>query len=283
MKYIYFFSLFFCFTAIISAQEVELLAVTQFEVLDTVRFGYNTNASIEIDDNFDENDVSGLPWLGKKLRIYQRDSTDFNCLYDITETDTTEIYFDVNFDSRVNLRGLPVTANNRFFEVEVNGIGIDEEGGLILRSSTESLTELIEKIIVHYGECLFESSIFPLDSSFVLNEINIPVQSTITNNYIRGITIAFRGVSTQTIDVKNSKTLLCFPNPVTEVLNYELPDGFVEDRSLIKVYNSVGQLVLTTTTNSNQLNVNRLTAGIYHLIINDSDNAEVVIGKFVKQ
>ncbi len=282
MKYIFLSIAFFCFATTSSAQEVELLAVTQFEVLDTVRFGYNTDASIEVDDNLQEDDISGLPWLGKKLRIYQRDSMNFNCLYDITSTDTTEIYFDVNFDSRVNLRGTPVNTSNRFFEVEVNGI--EEEGGLILRSGTENLTELIEKIIVHYGECLFETSMFPLDSSFILNEINIPVQSTLTNNYIRGVTIAFRGETTQTTNINlRRRQLFCFPNPASEVLNYYLPEGFVENGSVIKVYNSIGQLVITTSTVSNQLNINLLPAGTYLLIINNYENAQVAIGRFVKQ
>ena len=79
----------------------------------------------------------------------------------------------------------------------------------------------------------------------------------------------------------NRTGLSLFPNPATQMINVSLDQ--INDKTEIKVYNIMGNLVMrqiTTKTNT-QLNVSKLPAGVY--MVSTSDGITTNTSKFVKQ
>ena len=72
-----------------------------------------------------------------------------------------------------------------------------------------------------------------------------------------------------------------FPNPATQIINVSLNE--VSDKTEIKVYNMMGNLVMRqiTTKTTTQLNVAKLPAGVY--MISASDGVTTSNSKFVKE
>lgn len=69
-----------------------------------------------------------------------------------------------------------------------------------------------------------------------------------------------------------------FPNPVSEILNINTREGHSE----LKIFDTLGQLLLTKNINTqSSINVSQLKAGIYLLSI-ESEN-EKVVKRFVKE
>ncbi len=58
-----------------------------------------------------------------------------------------------------------------------------------------------------------------------------------------------------------SRTVRMFPNPANDILNIELP--FPYTRGIVKVYNLIGQQVLSVPINGNPINVSSLASGTY--------------------
>jgi hypothetical protein len=83
------------------------------------------------------------------------------------------------------------------------------------------------------------------------------------------------------VNVKNSFMLNLFPNPANSSLNVWI-EG-VEQKVQIKVYDIMGKLVMqqTSTTTLTQMNVSKLSAGIYMLNVNNGK--ETRAAKFVKE
>ena len=89
---------------------------------------------------------------------------------------------------------------------------------------------------------------------------------TITQN----INIISAGISSEML--KSNITI--YPNPVKDILIIKNS----RDIDTVKIYNSLGKLVLSTT-NKRKINVTNLPSGIYTLIINDKDITKL---KFIK-
>ncbi len=58
-------------------------------------------------------------------------------------------------------------------------------------------------------------------------------------------------------------SILLYPNPVSEYLNIKLPDTLIEERVNINMYNITGQLVVSETTDGENIYVGHLPEGIY--------------------
>ena len=80
-------------------------------------------------------------------------------------------------------------------------------------------------------------------------------------------------------DFSNETELIIYPNPVSEILNIQ---SNLEKVTSIQVYNTLGQMVLTNSQNSNisEINVSVLTAGKYFIKIETENN--VVVKQFIK-
>ena len=70
---------------------------------DTVIIGFKENASIGIDENIGEKEISELEKNNSLFYILQRDSSHYNCI-NSSYPEYRKIYFKNNFDSKINLR-----------------------------------------------------------------------------------------------------------------------------------------------------------------------------------
>ena len=73
--------------------------------------------------------------------------------------------------------------------------------------------------------------------------------------------------------------LLIYPNPASEVLHIELPDGFEESSTTITLANSQGSAIPSHYINS-QLDISLLSSGIYFVTV--TDGKQILHQKFVK-
>lgn len=278
MKIIILYFISILFIQKLSCQEIELLATSEFEVIDTVIFGFKETATLGIDSALDENDILGTPYMGRKIRILQRDSVNFSCLFYFSLQDTTSIYIPEVFDSRINFRDLPIKDDNRFFEFSIGEI--EATGGLLLRSTDESLTQTIERVHIHYGDCMFETSTFTLDTSIVLNQISIPAQSFLTNNQIKSITVVFRKDIETSVNNPIVEEIFVYPNPTQDRVYLNSLDLNRNDLS-VYIYDISGKMVQIQKLTGNNFSVINLSNGFYSFVIKSDSNTYYKIGKFV--
>ncbi|MCC6182505.1 MAG: T9SS type A sorting domain-containing protein [Bacteroidia bacterium] len=106
--------------------------------------------------------------------------------------------------------------------------------------------------------------------------------STTGNMYVSrlGISSLFIGIK-ELESNKLTGDILVYPNPATDVINFQLKDS--KDNYIIEIYSSLGQVVYTgkVDQNNNSINVSQFSNGMY--IINISDKAKRYTGKFIKQ
>ena len=88
------------------------------------------------------------------------------------------------------------------------------------------------------------------------------------------------GLGVNNAVVSSDNNLSVYPNPASTSLNVKL--GSVSDKATVEVYNTIGQIVITSqevTNNSTEINVSTLAKGVY--ILKVSNGKEVSNTKFV--
>lgn len=86
------------------------------------------------------------------------------------------------------------------------------------------------------------------------------------------------GVISNTEDKVKTSDIRVFPNPTSGILNIEDSSEFVN--SNIKIYNILGQIVLSESLIDNSVNLNSLPNGVYTIVVEDSKN--IYSAKFIK-
>lgn len=94
-------------------------------------------------------------------------------------------------------------------------------------------------------------------------------------------TLRVQTVTASDVLVKNNFTISLFPNPTEGQLNVWI-DG-MNNKAQVKVYDIMGKLVMqqVTVNTLTQLNVSKLSAGVY--IVNVNDGQQSKSAKFVKK
>lgn len=105
---------------------------------------------------------------------------------------------------------------------------------------------------------------------------------TIVPLTVGGASVLAVGASVGLSTYDNFSTVTIFPNPTNSVLNIEV--NLFNENMNVKVYNALGQIVLTEvfTSKSLQLNTSALTNGIYFINVM-SNNKTLTRSKFVKE
>jgi Secretion system C-terminal sorting domain len=107
-----------------------------------------------------------------------------------------------------------------------------------------------------------------------------------TVNYYRLKQVDMDGKSSNspTVSVNfkaNGKQLSVFPNPANDRLNL-VSDRFDTEGVTAEIYDLAGRLVQSTTSNTTQLDISRLTSGLYQLRLLDKTGATINQARFVK-
>jgi hypothetical protein len=121
MKITYLIIILFSFSPNLFGQGYKLVAIAGNGKKDSVRFGFRDNATMGIDANLGEVNISNQPSSEVDIRVVQRDSVNFSCTYTFVRrtADTIKHFFPINFDSKVNYRKKSDTSFiNRIFEVK---------------------------------------------------------------------------------------------------------------------------------------------------------------------
>lgn len=143
-----------------------------------------------------------------------------------------------------------------------------------------------ELIISNYEkDCVLGgSSNYILDLLFEFDDlvsVNLSTGSnedTLDMETFNGTGPSFKNVPTLTIPTINQKEIVVYPNPTSEILNFQNLPPSIKDVSL---FNIQGSLIKNYSVSENQLNISALPAGIYFIKILQDDSTTVK--RIVKQ
>lgn len=271
MKYKFIF-LSFLLPKILCCQEIMLRTTVGSTLPDTVRFGFNSTATMGVDVSLGELDRFGEPIEDTTLLILQRDSFNFNCAYHYFtaspgERKSERVLFEEVFDSKVNLRPGPVNASNRFFEITIRGDEVQRDG-LVLRSlSNKSLGELIDVIHTQYGECGLQPNSASLYESQPLDVIYIAGASPETGKPLRSLLLGFRmpSVSSEETAADLSRNAIAVhPNPARD--HIYLSSKNMADLMPISIFDMMGGVVWHGVAYSRKIDVSALPQGTYTIV-----------------
>ncbi len=259
------------------AQYLKIVATDIDYVSDTVVIQYNNNATIGLDPSKGEVDLTNIPITTEKyLRIRQRDSAHFSCLYQLYQDSVgyQPIYFPVSFDSRINKRK-PIANNlaNRSFEINCG----DRDVYYILMYSNQNIKDIIERIDV-ITECS------PVTRDQLWAAAGTYCGATSLTTKISGLHITFKNsIFTATDDVINTENEL---NLTSNVVSHEIVVKSEKSDGVLYVLNSLGQQVLPLETFEREtpksINVQQLPQGIYFVAAKSADGRQLKPSKFIK-
>ena len=207
-----------------------------------------------------------IPNAGGNVNI-DSDVTGSSIFGIVVTTTTVNLTYDAGvLNSAVLAAGVEFTANKRNNTAELNW------------KLSGALNDAKEFVIERSPNGINYSTIGTqlADNKTVYQQIDLQPIAGI--NYYRLKIISLAGeikYSEVRVLVFNSKgSISIFPNPVTDVLNIQLPDSFTGKPVLLDLVNQAGQVVATKSAKqANQverLYVNQLPAGVYILRIQDS-------------
>ena len=103
--------------------------------------------------------------------------------------------------------------------------------------------------------------------------------------YIESLTANENISSILSIDDSNmaSKTIILYPNPVTNELNIQLNSSVKAPK--MAIFNTIGQMVISyqSFNESNTVDISKLPEGTYIIKVTNKNNEQVLTKKFVKQ
>jgi hypothetical protein len=267
----------------LSGQGFKIVALTANGIrADSVSLGFSDNASIGIDPQLGEVDISNQMPRTVDIRVVQRDSIGFSCTYTFSpdHIDTFKYYFPVKFDSKINLRSRRDTSFiNRIFEVK------------FLTKNVKTI--LFYPLIQNQSPNNFNNN----DWLFVdscLNKINLasfsidprdPTASApmTASSYISNLIFVFRpSFLSNSKEVTNTK-IRVYPNPFSDIVIVENIDiGKVKE---VRLYDILGGVVLQQKIvgyQSLELHLSYLNRGTYLLVLYDDTGKQFFNKTIVK-
>lgn len=262
------------------SQSLEVRGYLNGEIKDIIYLGINENSTIGVDSNLGELDIFDTPLNDFDIRILQRDSSNFDCLYNIEDNlNFQEISYQPNnsFDSKVNYRN-GSEGEHFFFEVRNFTQNFDK---IEIFSSTPINDYLIRIWTINNCNIQEALSIDIESLSFPLNVLDF----SITPNEIQTMIIQFDTTiisnSTEINSEFSDKSLNIYPNPFSSLINIENLGIDCE----IEIYDLFGRLLFNLENNSTQtIQINPLIFenGLYYLIMTDKTNGSKLVEKILK-
>lgn len=274
MKRVFFVSLLIIITSsIVVGQQVKFYGYDSSNSLvpvDSVVFGFSSDASIGIDEELGEQDISGTPTQTYDLRVIQRTTDEFYCLYD---EEANKITYDVGFDSKVNFRRVTENGAGKYFEI----INMSEnfEGGYFiwLGDYIDSQIDINEYYLGFFSAYSCPPNLISYSDLLdgvpgQLDGIIVTPRDWATDSLYKSFYFYLEPDSTLTssiLEVDEHNIPNFYPNPTDDILHIESVSFFN-----IELYDSFGKRILSSDTNAKFLNVQNLASGVYYLsFIND--------------
>lgn len=157
--------------------------------------------------------------------------------------------------------------NDKGSSYSVTGIGIDKAAKIAYR---------LESVYLSANSTYANARTFGIQAAIDLYGAGSPEVIATTNAfYAVGVGAAYVAPVAKMSQSKVSKTqaineaFVLYPNPAVEVLNITIKDN---KESGYRIYNSLGFEVQSGKTTSGDINVNKLSKGIYFFELNDGEN-----------
>ncbi len=251
--------------------------------MDTLRFGYDKNATIGVDTLLGEKNIRNAPLKSLDFRILQRDYIDFYCLnpFDakVINGDIVydSIFYSPSFDSKVNYR--PRDRTNRYFEFLMHY----ENDVRFKMEFTDKLKYFLDRIVFYVKECPYSKPIVvtPVDTNIA------EVETLIFNAFDSGyhLIMVFKDtfdLSTGNKNISKDSYLNYYPNPIQDFISIEINGDYqyieiidVNGKIIFKDLNLIG-------TNYYQLHARNWTPGFYFIRAFDRINKVLVVNKLIK-
>ena len=253
--------LFLLLPFILNGQIITVRALNQqTQEVDSVQFGFVENATIEIDESLFEEDVFNNPAFDNHLKVLQRNMDNYLCL-NTGNPNFTELYYDVNFDSKLNFRDPQQFEEESFFFQ----ISIPQNLSNVEFLSDENMNEFLRIVQWRYffenedcndmqGENILFGDYYDPIYHFQIGNIG--------NSFLN---FEFKENTTGIIEFSKDRYLEVFPNPFNDYLFIRNPKPEILS---LKLYNSLGQIIKSFNMGKNStitINTTEMKNGIYLL------------------
>lgn len=136
-----------------------------------------------------------------------------------------------------------------------------------------------KEYLMHGGKTLQNSEMhYSLSSDFSVVTLNIDYNFTSETRSLQNELIdVLEALLPEALSIHESQTeamVSIYPNPSTDILHIEFINESTSAKKNIEIYNQVGQLVYTVSTNESRLNLykSEIGTGIYFMRIREEDN-----------
>lgn len=264
---------------------------------DTVTLGYDSKATNEIDQNFNELDILNQPWspvfevrVGNKIYIeddWIRDNS-YNskkqilkeyCSDILRRSDTVSIQF--------NIDNLPIALNivvSTINDSTADCMGLSSFFGKNYPTSGDAYMGATLGAIQYYDDFIIDYNSMGGLSGYIIGTETMELKTFIdeNNREIGVLQFLFRGDESLGIEENQVLKWSVYPNPATDFITVSI-NGFDNESFLFQIYSINGSLVRKEQFLKNEIDIRDLEDGIYFLEILTKDRIEVKNFKFIKR
>lgn len=223
-----------------TAQTMTVITTLEDGQMDTLRFGFVQNATLQVDAALGEENIFMTPVTDYEGRILQRDESNYSCAM---ELNTNQVYYPDNFDSKVNYRDITdTTIQNRLFELWFSDNLTDS---LELICDIPLATFIYTGLLFHF-DCFGDPTLPPailavLDDTAKHIKISMPLNLGIKQFiFITRPDILIASLEEENEDFAQGHLLL-YPNPTKSTFSISHPKP--ENISYVSIHDLTGSLL----------------------------------------
>lgn len=251
---------------------MEIVVINEsFNVSDTVKIGFLPEATLGIDTELGENNISDLPPFGSlDVRVLQRDSLHYVCTYN-DEENSQFVFFTNNFDSKINYRPYSSVESSNVFHIQVHST--DHFKTFLLKGDRE-LNSIIESLVISSDSCQM--------INMAGNSLNFTGKTYMINSAIeiKYITIIFKENIVHTSTPFLKEGIAVVPNPFKEQFTIDIKNPNVD---LIEIYSAMGKKqIMISNDNKFVVDTHVWPSGFYFIKYRDKNSKIIGTKKIVK-
>lgn len=248
---------------------VKLFVTDSNNRTDTIEFGLNDSASLEVDSSFGELNIFGQPWDSLDMRIIHRDIANYHCLMDYWSYPEAPIYYDTNMDFKLEYRDFDgyFGSKNTTFEIVIRSLNPP----IIITTDFSGIS----------GD-MFEgySMLRLLDTSCIVMETEsiyfIELNDTIYTSSDTLTTLVAQFEHEVSVKELFENNIKIYPNPAQTVLNVD-----TDIPTIIKIFDVFGKEI--KESNENTMTISGLNKGLYIIRIFEKNGNYLKTEKLIKE